>query len=352
MAVRLAPAKRGLVQAQASAAADAPIVESSSMVKFKQFSELFSNLFPVWTVISAAVALKNPAVFSFMTTESFTGWLALLMFSMGITMTLDDFKRVLGQPVPVMMNFLACYAMMPALAYFIARALNLPPPFLAGCVLVGSINGGQASNLCTYIAKGDVALSVIMTTATTVGTIFMTPLIAKMVLGTVVSVDAIGIVKSTLQVVMAPIILGMMFNTMAPKVCRAVEPACPVVGVIATVVLVGSSVAQCAGPILAAGWSLQIALVLLHLIGGLVGYFMIKAIGLSDIIARTTAIETAMKSSAFGFLLASLHFPEYLVRVPAAVSVVWMAVTGSTLAVIWRFIPMDDAKPKEIVTKE
>jgi BASS family bile acid:Na+ symporter len=99
-----------------------------------------------------------------------------------------------------MMNFLACYAMMPALAYFIARALNLPPPFLAGCVLVGSINGGQASNLCTYIAKGDVALSVIMTTATTVGTIFMTPLIAKMVLGTVVSVDAIGIVKSTLQV--------------------------------------------------------------------------------------------------------------------------------------------------------
>lgn len=117
MAVRPAPAKRGLVQAQASAGADAPIVESSSMVKFKQFSELFSNLFPVWTVISAAVALKNPAVFNFMTTESFTGWLALLMFSMGITMTLDDFKRVLGQVCLLNKAFISNKALDKAFAF-------------------------------------------------------------------------------------------------------------------------------------------------------------------------------------------------------------------------------------------
>jgi hypothetical protein len=105
-----------------------------------------------------------------------------------------------AQPGPVMLNFIACYAMMPLLALGIAKAAGLSDPLVAGCVLIGSINGGQASNLCTYIAKGDVALSVIMTTATTVGVTFMTPLLASLVLGTMVPVDATGIVISTLQV--------------------------------------------------------------------------------------------------------------------------------------------------------
>jgi len=317
-------------------------LQPTAMRNFQTFSEIFSNLFPLWTVMAAFTGLNHPQMYSFMSTDYFTAALSVLMFSMGITMTLEDFQRVMSKPVPVMLNFVACYGMMPALAFFIAKAFSLSAPLVAGCVLVGSINGGQASNLCTYIAKGDVALSVIMTTATTVGTMFMTPLLAQAVLGAVVSVDSIGIMKSTLQVVMAPIVIGVAMNTFAPKLCRALEPACPVVGVATTVLLVGASVAQCAPAILSGGWGLQLALITLHLVGGLAGYSVMKVAGLGEKVARTTAIETAMKSSAFGFLLASLHFPDYLVRVPAAVSVVWMAVTGSTMAVIWRFIPMDD----------
>jgi BASS family bile acid:Na+ symporter len=94
--------------------------------------------------------------------------------------------------------------------------------------------------------QGDVALSVLMTTSTTIGTIFMTPLIAKLLLGTIVPVDALGIVYSTIQVVLAPIFIGLLANRFFPKICRAVEPACPIIGVIATVVLVGASVAKCA----------------------------------------------------------------------------------------------------------
>lgn len=310
--------------------------------KFMEVSTLFSNLFPLWTVLGAGTALLRPATFDFMTTSSFTAGLSILMFSMGITMTLDDFKRVFSKPGPVMLNFIACYAMMPLLALGIAKAAGLSDPLVAGCVLIGSINGGQASNLCTYIAKGDVALSVIMTTATTVGVTFMTPLLASLVLGTMVPVDATGIVISTLQVVMAPIAAGLALNTFAPKFCRAVEPMCPVIGVIATVVLVGASVAKCATEILAAGWSLQLPLAALHLIGGLAGFYMSKLAGFDEKTSRTTAIETSMKSSAFGFLLASLHFQDFMVRVPAAVSVVWMAVVGSTMAVIWRKIPIKD----------
>ena len=118
-----------------------------------------------------------------------------------------------------------------ALALFAQSALALRTALVAGMVLVGSINGGQASNLCTFIAKGNVALSVLMTTATTIGAIFMTPFLCKAVLGTVVPVDAKGIVISTLQVVLAPIALGMGLNIKAPKVVRAVKPVTPVVGV-------------------------------------------------------------------------------------------------------------------------
>lgn len=119
---------------------------------------------------------------------------------MGITLTPQDFIDVAKQPGAVGMQFALCYAMMPLLALFLAKGFGLSPSLLAGMVLVGSINGGQASNLCTYIAKGNVALSVLMTTATTVGAIFMTPVICKALLGAVVPVDAAGIAVSTIQV--------------------------------------------------------------------------------------------------------------------------------------------------------
>lgn len=267
-----------------------------------------------------------------------------LRVPVGITLTFKDFKDCLSKPVPVAINFVCCYLLMPALAYAIGRFCNLNSALMAGLVLVGSINGGQASNLCTYIAKGDVALSVVMTTSTTIGCIFMTPLIAKLVLGTIVPVDAAGIALSTVQVVLLPVLVGVVANALVPKACRSVEPFCPLVGVAATVVLVGASVAQCSSDILAAGFGLQWPLAALHLVGGVAGYWFPRLAGQSEKVCRTVAIETAMKSSAFGFLLASLHFGEYAARVPSAISVVWMAVMGASMAVFWRFSPGEGEK--------
>ena len=133
---------------------------------------------------------------------------------------------------------------------YLGKIFNLPIDLLAGCVLVGCVNGGQASNLCTYIAKGDVALSVLMTTVTTIAGIFTTPLLCKVLLGAVVPVDAIGISISCLQVVLAPIALGMILNRFYPKTISKVVPATPVVGVISTCLLVASAIAQCSDSIL------------------------------------------------------------------------------------------------------
>lgn len=122
------------------------------------------------------------------------------MLSMGITLTPQDFADVASRPSATVMQFALCYGMMPILALSLGQVLGLSPAMIAGMVLVGSINGGQASNLCTYIAKGNVALSVLMTTATTLGAIFMTPLLCKTILGTVVPVDAVGIAKTVIEV--------------------------------------------------------------------------------------------------------------------------------------------------------
>lgn len=180
------------------------------------------------------------------------------MLSMGITLTPQDFLDVLKEPVAVAMQFTLCYAMMPFLAFGLGKFFNLEPALLAGMVLVGSINGGQASNLCTYIAKGNVALSVLMTTATTVGAIFMTPIICKAILGAVVPVDAVGIAVSTIQVVLAPIAIGMATNKFFPNFVKKILPFAPVVGVVSTCLLVASAVAQVAEPILNAGLKLQV----------------------------------------------------------------------------------------------
>lgn len=159
-----------------------------------------TTLFPLWTVLFTGIALKSPQSFAWFTTEYFTAGLAALMLSMGITLTPADFAKVAKRPNATIMQFALCYAVMPFLALALGTAFKLDKALIAGMVLVGSINGGQASNLCTYIARGNVALSVLMTTATTIGAIFMTPLLCKSILGAVVPVDAVGIAKSTIEV--------------------------------------------------------------------------------------------------------------------------------------------------------
>ena len=151
---------------------------------------------------------------------------------------------------------------------------------------------------------------------------------------------------------MAPIAIGMTANKLFPKFVKAILPISPVVGVVSTCLLVASAVAQVSEPIINAGLKLQIPILLLHLLGGVAGYMMPRLTGFDETTSRTMAIETSMKSSAFGFLLAKLHFGTYAARVPSAVSVVWMALTGSMLAVFWRYQPVDDTKKFNIFAKK
>ena len=187
---------RVVAQSTGAASADGKLIFDA----YTKTANAATILFPLWTVLFTAIALKRPSTFDFFTTEYFTAALAALMLSMGITLTPADFAAAASEPSSILMQFSLCYGMMPILALVLGRAFGLDAGLLAGMVLVGSINGGQASNLCTYIAKGNVALSVLMTTATTVGAILMTPFLCKLMIGAVVPVDAKGIATSTCQV--------------------------------------------------------------------------------------------------------------------------------------------------------
>jgi len=310
--------------------------------KFRAFSTVFCNLFPVWIVITAATGLLHPPAFAGVSTKYFTALIGALMLCMGITLKPSDFARVLTRPGAVMLAFAGCYGLMPALAIGLSKLFGLSKSLTAGMILLSAINGAQASNLCTYIGKGDVALSVLMTTMTTVGAIVMTPLVAKILLGTVVPVNAAAVALSTMQVVLIPIGGGMLVNANFPETVQKVLPFSPIVGVLSTCALVGAAVAGTAGPIMSAGAPLQAACALMHLLGGAIAYFGVKSF-YSEKVSRTFGIEIAMKSSAFGYLLASLHFAaDPLVRVPSAVSIVWMTLVGSSLAVASRFLPPKD----------
>lgn len=311
---------------------------SNAWKMYLKVTETITVLFPVWTMLFAGVALAKPSTFAWFSTKYFTASLGLLMLSMGINLRPSDFKSVVAQePLAVVLGFALCYTFCPLLGLALGKAFQLPMDLTAGLVLIGCVNGAQASNLCTFIARGNVALSVLMTTLSTLAGIVMTPLLCKILLGAIVPVNAVGIAISCLQMVLVPILAGMGLSNYFPSFVDKLRPLTPVIGVGATCIIVGSAVAQCATPIKAAGLQLQLPVILMHVIGGLAGYFVSKLCKFSEIQSRTIAIETAMKSTGFGFVLAVLHFKQYATRIPSAISVVWMSVVGASLGVFWRY---------------
>ncbi|XP_071908727.1 sodium/pyruvate cotransporter BASS2, chloroplastic isoform X2 [Coffea arabica] len=217
--------------------------------------------------------------------------------------------------------------------------LKLSAPLATGLILVSCCPGGQASNVATYISKGNVALSVLMTTCSTIGAIVMTPLLTKLLAGQLVPVDAAGLAISTFQVVLVPTIIGVLSNEFFPKFTSKIVTVTPLIGVILTTLLCASPIGQVSEVLKTQGAQLLFPVALLHAAAFFLGYWISK-ISFGESTSRTISIECGMQSSALGFLLAQKHFTNPLVAVPSAVSVVCMALGGSGLAVLWRNRPI------------
>ncbi|KAF3578283.1 hypothetical protein DY000_02029023 [Brassica cretica] len=311
--------------------------------QYEKTIELLTTLFPLWVILGTLVGIFKPSLVTWLETDLFTLGLGFLMLSMGLTLTFEDFRRCLRNPWTVGVGFLAQYMIKPVLGFLIAMTLKLSAPLATGLILVSCCPGGQASNVATYISKGNVALSVLMTTCSTIGAIIMTPLLTKLLAGQLVPVDAAGLALSTFQVVLVPTIVGVLANEFFPKFTSKIISVTPLIGVILTTLLCASPIGQVSEVLKTQGAQLILPVALLHAAAFAIGYWISK-FSFGESTSRTISIECGMQSSALGFLLAQKHFTNPLVAVPSAVSVVCMALGGSGLAVFWRNqpIPEDD----------
>ncbi|CAL4962390.1 unnamed protein product [Urochloa decumbens] len=322
----------------------APAPAPAEVSQYEKIVELLTTLFPVWVILGTIIGIYKPAMVTWLDTDLFTVGLGFLMLSMGLTLTLEDFRRCLRNPWTVGIGFLAQYMIKPLLGLAIAQTLKLPAPLATGLILVSCCPGGQASNVATYISKGNVALSVLMTTCSTIGAIIMTPLLTKILAGQLVPVDAVGLALSTFQVVLLPTVLGVLAHEYFPKFTEKIITVTPLIGVLLTTLLCASPIGQVAEVLKAQGAQLIVPVALLHIAAFALGYWLSRFSSFGESTSRTISIECGMQSSALGFLLAQKHFTNPLVAVPSAVSVVAMALGGSALAVFWRSrgLPADD----------
>jgi BASS family bile acid:Na+ symporter len=303
----------------------------------RRLLELAANAFPVWVLTACALALFQPAFFTWFRGEAIVIGLAVIMLGMGITLSVDDFARVATRPGTVAAGFAAQFLIMPTAGWLVATLCDLETPFAVGLILVACCPGGTASNVVTYIARADVALSVLMTTCTTLGAVVLTPLLTKLLAGRLVEVDAWGLFLSTLQVVVLPVAAGVAINRWLPGVVRTVMPVAPLVSVLTIALVCASIIGQNAAAVTASGPRLLGAVVLVHFIGFGVGYLFAWLLGYDRTVARTISIEVGMQNSGLGVVLAQKHFPaEPLTAVPCAISSVVHSVIGSLLAGWWR----------------
>jgi bile acid:Na+ symporter, BASS family len=299
---------------------------------------LLTNLFPLWVLLGGVIALVHPPVFTWFRGNAIVWGLAVIMLGMGMTLSFGEFKRALSMPRAVAVGFAAQYLIMPFLGWAVAHLLRLPPPYAVGLILVSCCPGGTASNVVNYIARADVALSVLMTTASTFGAVFMTPLLTKWLAGTYVPVDAWKLFLDTVQIVLLPVLAGLTLHHATPGLVRAVLPVAPLVSVIAIVLIVSSIIGQKAGQVKESGGTLLLAVFLLHSGGFTLGYLFSWAFGYNKIINRTISVEVGMQNSGLGAALAQSNFPQLpAAPVPCAISAVFHSVLGSILAGIWRW---------------
>ncbi|CAB1113112.1 unnamed protein product [Ectocarpus sp. CCAP 1310/34] len=324
----------------AAAGGGAPAMKTTRLQAFeyavKKWCDRATSLFPAWVLGAAAVGMLRPAALSWFNSGLITAALATTMVCMGMTLTLDDFVAVARRPRPVMAGVAAQYTVMPVLGFLSGRLFNLPPGLAAGVTLVGCCPGGTASNLVTLIANGDVALSVSMTTVSTLLAAVITGPLTKFLVGALVDISAVTLMKATAQVVFLPVAMGLLLNTRAKGITRRLAPYTPLLCVALVAMICGSVVAANSSILLRSGAALVGAVLTLHAGGFAVGYGGMRACGFTEQEARTTSIEVGMQNSALAVVLAQRGLADPLSAIPGAVSATCHSLIGSALAAYWR----------------
>ena len=308
----------------------------------KTLCHYISEYMGVLVLAAALLALAFPSVLGQVPTTLINYLLGVVMFGMGLTLNLKDFKIVFSRPKDVIIGCLAQFTVMPLLAWALAKGFQLDEALALGVVLVGCCPGGTASNVITYLAKGDLALSVGMTGVSTLLAPLMTPLLTWALAGKSVNVDVVGMLLSILWVVIIPIVVGLIVKWLWPRFTERATDYLPAFSSVAIALIVAIIIAANASKLLAGGLVIVIVVMLHNLCGLSLGYLIGRLLGLAEPKKRAISIEVGMQNSGLASSLATLHFAAYpMATIPGAIFSVWHNISGAMVA---RFYTLKSGK--------
>lgn len=303
------------------------------MQSFIKFSQFIGKTFAIWVLVFAALAFFMPAQFAGLG-KYISILLGIVMFGMGMTLTLKDFGEVIRQPKSVLIGVLSQFIVMPLLAYGLAKGLNLPAEIAIGVILVGACPGGTASNVMTFLAKGNTALSVAVTSVSTLLAPFLTPAIIYVLASEWLQVSAANMFMSVVKIVLFPIVLGLIVQFFLKEQAKKSVDIMPLVSVIAIVLIVAAVVAGSKEKIMESGLLIFAVVILHNGLGYLFGFLIAKLFKLDYPDQKAISIEVGMQNSGLGAALAAAHFSP-IAAVPSAIFSFWHNISGPLLATYW-----------------
>ncbi|MFH0411875.1 bile acid:sodium symporter family protein [Corynebacterium sp. L4756] len=302
--------------------------------------------FPVLVIIGGLLGFFFPD-----TASGFAGQvtplLGIIMFGMGLTLRPIDFALVARRPLPVLIGVVAQYVIMPLIAVATVWILQLPPEIAVGVILVGCAPGGTSSNVVSYLARGDVALSVTMTSVSTLLAPIFTPMLTLWLAGQYMPLDAGAMAWDIVKVVLIPVVAGLIVRVFLPKVVAAITPALPWISVFAISAIVCIVVGGNRDNIITAGGIVLVAVIIHNGLGYLLGYLTGKLTRQTEPVSRTMAVEVGMQNSGMATTLAATYFSP-MSALPGAVFSVWHNLSGAILAAICRSIDGRAKKKAEL----
>lgn len=306
--------------------------------------DILEKYMVIGLVVITLVSLFAPSIFNFLSVDLINYFLIIIMFCMGLTLTVDDFKIILKNPKDLGIGCLSQFLIMPLLAFIIGILLNLDAALFVGLVIVGTCPGGTASNVMSYLADGDVALSVGMTSLNTLIAPIITPVITYLLLRTTVNVNIISMFLSIIGIVILPIALGLIINKYFEVKVNKIKKFLPSISIIGIMFIIAIVISHNSAKILSSGLVILTSVILLNLFGYLFGYLFAKVMGLSVKKCKTISIETGMQNSGLATSLAKSNFPNLaMATVPGAIFSVFHNITGFILARVFKkFIINDD----------
>ena len=306
------------------------------MKTLEKISDFFGKYMAFIVLIIAALALFAPGTCLWVQTSWVNYLLMIVMFGMGLTLKLEDFKLVFTRPKDILIGCVAQFTVMPLLAFALGKIFGLDAALLAGVILVGTCPGGTSSNVITYLSKGDVALSVGMTSVNTLLAPLLTPAITYLLLRTTVTVDPVSMFLSIIKVVIIPIALGFVINKLFGKVTQKLVKVLPTISVIAICLIVAAVVSHNSEKIMTTGLVVFAVVILHNLLGYACGFGIGRLLHMSVPKTKAISIEIGMQNSGLATSLAGTAFPDLaMATVPGAIFSVWHNISGAILANVY-----------------